>query len=101
MVKLLSMPSQAIIDEFKGYVDFYLWKGIPCARAWPYWPPRDPTPTEKANQDEFSYIIHLYNTVSPEILEAYRLTASGTQYTRRDLFIKAFLVGITYTLGSD
>ena len=95
------MPSQAIIDEFKGYVDFYLWRGIPCARAWPRWPPREPHPAEKANQDEFAYIIHLYNTVSPEILEAYRLAASGTQYTRRDLFIKAFLVGIRYTLGSD
>lgn len=96
MAKLTSMPQQAIIDEFKGYVDFYLWKGIPCARAWPRWPPRDPHPAEKANQDEFAYIIHLYNTIPAEIIDAYRVTAAGTQYTCRDLFIKAFLVGIQY-----
>lgn len=96
MVKLAALPEQAIIDEFKGYIDFYYWKGIPCARSWPHWPPREPTPAEKANQDEFAYVVKLYNTISAEIKESYVFTASGTQYTCRDLFIKAFLVGIRY-----
>ena len=96
MAKLTSMPEQAVIDAFKGYVDFYFWKGIPCARAWPYWPPRDPTPAEKANQDEFAYIVKLYNSIPANIIDRYRVLAVGTQYTCRDLFIKAFLVGIRY-----
>lgn len=35
MARLHNMPSEHIIEALKGVVDFYFWKGIPCARAWP------------------------------------------------------------------
>lgn len=94
MAKLLNLPNQGIIDGFKGVVDFYMWKGIPCARMWPHWPPREPTPREKANQDLFAYAVHLYNILPLEVIQAYRRMAVGTKYTCRDLFIRSFLRGL-------
>ena len=35
MAKLIALPHQAIIDGFKGTIDFYVWKGLSVARKWP------------------------------------------------------------------
>ena len=35
MAKMLAMPDSATIMAARKKVDFYLWKGIPVARAWP------------------------------------------------------------------
>lgn len=96
MAKLSSMPPQNIVDSLAGVVDFYYWRGIPCARAWPRWPPRDPTPAEKANQDLFAYAVALYNTLPANIIERYRIQAASTKYTCRDLFMRSFLSGLDY-----
>lgn len=34
-MKLDAMPARNIISLFRGQVDFYYWKGLPCARRWP------------------------------------------------------------------
>lgn len=93
MAKLRAMPSQAIIDQYKGKVDFYLWKGIPCARMWPHWPKRDPTPDEKANQDAFAYAIRAYSLLSNYQRKLYRDMAAGTRAAPRDFFVRSYLNG--------
>lgn len=93
MAKLTAMPEQAIVDGFKGTIDFYYWRGIPCARKWPHWPPREPTPREKANQDLFGYAAHLYSSLPAVIIEAFREMALGTPYTCRDLFMRSYISG--------
>src|SRR3989304_1279249 len=35
MAKLTALPDPPTIRRFRGLVDFYTWKGIPCARRWP------------------------------------------------------------------
>ena len=96
MVRLSEMPSQATIDGYKGLVDFYLWKGVPCARRWPRYTPRNPTDAERANQERFAYINKLASSVGPEVREYYSRMAAGTSWTWKDLFVRAYMTGIDY-----
>lgn len=96
MAVLSKMPNQAVITGFYGVVDFYLWKGIPCARMWPVWDPRDPHPLEKANQDDFAYIAREAKNLPEYMIQQYRDQAAGTTLTWRDLAIQAYMKGIPY-----
>lgn len=97
MVKLLRMPNRAIVDSLKGSVDFYFWMGIPVARRWPYYPPRDPHPAEAAWQAIFGYCAGLWNQLSTLIKQRYKRMALTSSYTGRDLFMRSFLSGIKYS----
>ena len=94
MARLVALPEQQIIDGFKGTVDFYLWKDIPCARKWPVWRPRTPTAAEKANQDTFKAIIQAWDSVDATTRQAFTDLAKGTGLTNRDVYIRAAMVGI-------
>ncbi len=94
MAVLTHMPSRVIIDGFKGKVDFYLWKGIPVARKWPIWRPRDPTPDELANQTDFKLINQIASTLPAEIIEAYREMAVSTPFTWKDLLVRGYMRGL-------
>lgn len=96
MVRLKELPNRQTIDGFKGVIDFYLWKGIPCARKWPTHKPRAPYPLEHRNQQAFAYINRLWASLSPALKEAYNQMASGTPYTGKDLSVIAFMSGIDY-----
>lgn len=91
MARITAMPAQATIDRFADAVDFYMWKGVPCARKWPHWPRRTPTPTEKLHQDLFAYVSQMWLSL-PEYLKAmYRDMAVSTPVTGRDIFVRAYL----------
>lgn len=94
MARLTALPEQSIIDNLKGTIDYYLWKGIPCCRKWPHWPKRSPTPEEKANQDAFAYINHQVKNVPPYVRQQYVNMAASTMLTWKDLFIRAYMAGI-------
>lgn len=85
------MPEQAIIDYFKGTVDFYYWKGIPCARMWPHWPKRVASPLEKANRDAFGYAARMWGQLPEYIKEMYRQMAASTSVTCRDIFQRSYM----------
>ena len=88
------MPAQHIIDGFKGTLDFFVTRGIPCVRRWPRYTPRTSTPAEKAHQDAFAYINKIYHTLPAIVIEAARETAAGTSYTARDIITKGYLKGL-------
>ncbi len=94
MARLRVLPHQDIIDGFKGKIDFYIWKGIPCARKWPVWRPRAPTPEEKANQDDFTRINQAAIGMPVEFIDAYRTLAQGTPFTWKDLMVRSFMRGL-------
>ncbi len=98
MVKLKQMPNQEIVDSLSGSVDFYFWRGIPVARKWPHWPPRVPTPAEKANQDLFGYGAGAWSRLPLIVKQAYKRQAISTSYTGRDLFTVSFINRIWYSL---
>lgn len=96
MVVLTEMPNQAIIDGFKGVIDFYLWRGLPCARKWPVWRKRKPTPREKAAQDAFAEAMRATKTMPEYIIDQYRRMAEGTRWRWQDIFLRAYLTGTRY-----
>lgn len=96
MAVLTRIPELAIIKGFKGTLDFYVWKGIPCCRKWPTYSPYTPHPSELANQTDFAYINKLWGTVTRAVQNAYREMARPTVYTGKDLFVMAYMKGIDY-----
>lgn len=94
MVKLKALPSQAIIDGFKGTADFYINMGIPCARAWPRSPGHRRTPSVEAQWIPFSYIQTLASILPAEIIDWYKEMAAGTPYTWKDYLTRAYIAGI-------
>ena len=100
MAKLTKLPDRSIIDGLKGTLDFYtlhlnptLSEGIPCCRSWPRFDPDKLTAASKAAAATFGAISSLLKSLPDNLVEAYRLQASGTRLTWRDLAIRSYLNG--------
>lgn len=91
MAKLDALPSQAIIDELAGTIDFYVDKGIPVARAWPNPRSVPPTPQERAAWPVFADAARLWGTLSPEVQAAYNKMAAGSTLSGRDMMTKLYI----------
>ena len=91
MAKLTKLPEQAIIDGFKGVIDFYIHMGIPCARSWPRSPGRHRAPAVMAQWDSFTFATQEWHNISPELQQAYNRMASNSGWSGRDLMMKAYL----------
>lgn len=96
MVVLKKLPSQAIVDGFKGTVDFYMYKDTACARSWPRYYPRDPTAPERANQDAFAYVNQVARDLPVFIVDQYKRMAASTPFSWKDLIVRAYISGIPY-----
>lgn len=96
MARLTKLPSKAIVNKFKGTIDFYYWKGMPCARSWPRWPPRVPTAPELANQELFAYAMRQSKLLLPVIRQAYLDLCYGTPYRWQDLFCMGYICGFHF-----
>jgi hypothetical protein len=104
MAKLSALPNQAIISGFRGVIDYYLLGGcqdretwgppIPCARSWPRSPGKKRSPAVESQWGDFSYIAKQWNEVSNDIRQAFERLSTGTGYSARDLFERAYLKGI-------
>lgn len=91
MARLAQLPELAIINGFKGSIDFYVWKGLPCARRWPR-PPRGPRSLAvQAQWEPFAYASRLWTLQSKEVQDAYRSMASGSTMSGRDMSIKLYI----------
>ena len=73
MVRLTVLPHMDIIDGLKGNIDFYVHRGIPCARTWPKSPGK-----------------HLSKTVQ----DSYTQFSTDSGLCGRDLQIRAYLTGL-------
>jgi len=91
MGKLAALPDEAIISGFKGVVDFYVWNGIPCFRKWPRSPGHKRAPAVEAQWLSFSWPAANWNSLSPEVQQAYITTAAESGMSGRDLFLKSFI----------
>lgn len=93
MVRLAVLPEEAIISALKGTIDFYEWKGIAVARAWPIHPPRTPHEEEAANQGLLTYIMQLSKQLPSVITNAYKQMASTTPLRWQDLLVRGYISG--------
>lgn len=91
MAKIAKMPSLAIIDGFKGAVDYYVHCGQPCARSWPRSPGHRRSPAVQAQWPAFTEATTLWNDLSPEVQDAYKRMSAGTHLSGRDVFTKSYI----------
>ena len=85
------MPNRQVINGFKGTLDFYVYMGLNCVRSWPRSPGRDRAPSVQKGWPAFTWAAKNWNSIQPEIQEAYNRMAHGTNMTGRDLFVKCYL----------
>lgn len=95
MSRLEALPERAIIDGFKGKIDFYLWKDIPCARRWPKKPSMPRSPGVIDGQQLFAHTAQLATQLSPSVIAAFEEMAQEIPLTWKDLFFKAYINGST------
>lgn len=88
------MPHQAIIDGFKGTIDFYVWMGIPVARKWPVSTGKNRTPAVKAQWPLFAYASREWLNLSDTMRRAYEVMSSDTGLAGRDMQIRGYLKGL-------
>jgi len=94
MAKLTHLPHQAIIDGFKGTVDFYVYMGIPVARAWPKSPGRNRSEAVRAQWSTFAYASREWANLSPSVQSAYKELATDSGLSGRDMQVRAYLSGL-------
>jgi len=94
MVVLKKLPAQHIIDGFKGTIDFYVHRGIACARKWPSSPGHDRSPAVEAQWSTFTAAVQGWSVLSPDIQSEYRRWAAASSLSGRDLYIKGYISGI-------
>jgi len=87
MARLTALPSIEIIRGLKGILDFYLWKGLPCVRAWPTWRPARQSEASKAAALFFGAVVKSYSLLGETALSAYKEDALDQPRTARDIFI--------------
>ena len=91
MAKLKKLPGIAVINGFKGKIDYYVLDGQACARLWPRSPGHDRAPAVQAQWPAFAWASKNWQTLSEEVRQAYRQMAAGTNMTGRDIFVKNYI----------
>lgn len=91
MARIKALPGLEVIRGFKGVIDFYLWKGLPCARKWPHTPRSHLTAATLASAQLFGEIALAYNQLANEVLAAFQEDAADQPRTARDIFMSATL----------
>jgi hypothetical protein len=94
MARLLSLPHENIIDGFKGTIDFYVHRGIPCARSWPKSPGNRRSPTVMAQWPAFTFAAQEWKNLSPFVQESYNKLATDSGLSGRDMQVRAYLTGL-------
>ncbi len=94
MAVLTKMPSLGIIAGFKGSIDFYFYKGLPCARAWPKSPGRHRSPRVSAQWPAFTYAAKEWAELSPAVQAGYREMTARGGLSARDLQVRSYLTGL-------
>jgi len=104
MAKIAVLPAQAIIDGFKGKLDYYVhhqscdpevgMRGVPCVRSWPRSPGHRRSPSVEATWPAFTYAVKNWHNLSDEVRQAYNDMAGAGALTGRDLYTRSYIKGL-------
>ena len=97
MAKLEALPSQGIIDGFRGSVDFYYYLGIPVARKWPRSPGKTRTPKVEATAQQFAWVQQSLKSASPAIIQSWKDMHPEAPFTWRDWATRQTLAGASHS----
>lgn len=95
MAKITALPSKDIISGYKGTLDFYVCRGIPCCRKWPVWTLRIRSPAVQAAAANFVAVAAALKLACPEVIAAAKWMAQDTDLTWKDVYT-SILLGGTY-----
>lgn len=84
MPVLNALPAEAVIIALRGKVDFYYWRGIPCARKWPRGKDRRFTAANIASAAEFGQLAHDIVYIGAAWLDAAIEMTAGERWVWRD-----------------
>lgn len=88
MARLDAVPDPEVIRQFRGKVDFAVWRGVPYARAWP----RPPSTRTQASLDAARLFQQLSrevsNTTGP-MRDYVTAITQGTAWTWKDVTMRA------------
>jgi len=85
--------SKETIRAFQKTVDFYYWKGIPVARAWPDWSNFKPSANQKLSMAAMAASRVGIKQISPELRKTYRALTFGKRANWLDVVTGSFLRG--------
>jgi hypothetical protein len=91
MAKLASLPAKDIINGFAGVIDYYVRDGVAIARKWPRPPTQERASAVRAQWPVWTDAMTLWNTLSPEVQNAYKAMASGSTMSGRDMMVKMYV----------
>lgn len=93
----------AIVDGYKGTLDFYYHQGVPCVRLWPRSPGKIRSQAVMNQWPIFATAARLYRDLSPAMHQVYLDMAAQTSLTARDVFTKSYISGMLswYTPPDD
>jgi hypothetical protein len=98
MAKIDKMPNKAVIDGFKGVIDFYEYhpfcgseRSITVARKWPTYNASNYPSSARLMCAFFAYISQQSMNVSTDVMAAYEAMAGGTGLTWRDMMVRCYL----------
>lgn len=91
MARLKNLPSLDIIRGFRGVIDFYVYKGIPCARRWPRHRPGRQTAPSRASAAIFGAIVSAFGLTSGLVKALFDEDAADQPRTGRDIYVSAVL----------
>lgn len=101
MPKITKLPSLDIIHGFRGVLDFYMWKSIPCVRKWPVNPKSHHSEATKAAAVIFGAVSKAYSLLGPVPLAAYVEDAQDQPRTPRDIYMSAAFGKLHEVIMSD
>ncbi len=93
MAVLKEMVGLKVIRGFRGVIDFYYCRGVPCARRWPKKPSHIRAPAVREQWTAFKEAAELWKQLSPEVIQAYEDMAQPSNLTGRDMFFRGYISG--------
>ena len=94
MARLTKLPSMKIIDGLKGSIDYYVHRGIPCARSWPRSPGKHRSAAVEARWPSFTVAAQEWKKLSPAVQASYNEFATTSGLSGRDLQVRGYLTGL-------
>jgi len=89
MARIHLLPSESEIHGYKGVLDFYLWRGLPVVRKWPYNPKSHHSPATIAAAEKFGAVTTSFHLLQADQLDIFTADAQDHTRTARDIYMTA------------
>lgn len=93
MALIDQLPAQAVIDSFRGVLDFYVWCDLNIVRKWPQSPGRARNKAVQETWPAFVYVNQTASTLSAKVVATWQEMAGTGGLTWKDWLNRCYLSG--------